>query len=161
MQHYLFDFTWAFHNSFLMSTSGNGRWWGRANFLHKNFLGTFKRLIRKGCFFSHSKQQYCNCYYFKNPVTWSQKSPFAYDPFFPKSRKAINSKIVLPSLSLPPVVLFLLLSRAPELSVNKLSGLQGPVRVQLPENCGEPQEFFDCQQAAWEASAPPTNDAKM
>lgn len=87
-------------------------------------------------------------------------APFGCDPFSPKTRKAINPKIILPSLSLPPAVLFLLLSRAPELSVNKLSRLQGPGRVQPTQNCGEPQELFVSSQSGRQAD-PPTSNPKM
>ena len=61
----------------------------------------------------------------------------------------------------PSSVLFLVLSRAPELSVNKLSGLQGPVRMQPPRNCGEAQEFFDCQHSRLEGRHNYTRDERL
>lgn len=113
-----------------MSTGGNGRWWGQRHLFTQKLPVYSQEVVEKGWFLpSPRKHQYYNYYYLKNSVLLSPKETyFIMTPSPPKNQKNHEPKIVLPSLSLPPVVLFFLLSRAPELSVNKLSGLHGPVK---------------------------------
>lgn len=91
----LSDFMQAFHNSILMRTGGNGRWWGTVPTFCTKFPGYPQEIMRG---FSHSKHQDYNCYYVKDSVTLSPKRPFMI-PSPPVPKKPLTPNCLTLSLS--------------------------------------------------------------